>query len=226
VNYPGAQAGTSGFSVVGQSDAVQLQVIGINAQGNGLVSIRTIINFPVSPTILPVLTVGNTGQVSMTLVNTNSNFLYLLRLNRQTAGGTPAAGTYGLGIQFYGQNTSAYTPPSPAPFVELADIMVVQQNVTPGSESGYLSIQTLQGAAGMHEILRCSEQGNIVLGNQAVLATSATAGFIHVPSMSGLSGAPANAPNPTYPGRVAMFYDTTNNKLWAYNTAWKSVTLT
>jgi hypothetical protein len=56
----------------------------------------------------------------------------------------------------------------------------------------------------------------------AALATTATDGFIYVPTCA---GAPTGTPT-AQTGTVALVYDTTNNKLYVYNTAWKSVALT
>lgn len=53
-------------------------------------------------------------------------------------------------------------------------------------------------------------------------ATNATAGFFFINTSAGTpTGVPGNIPA----GTVAMQYDTTGNKLWAYNGAWRSVTL-
>lgn len=61
---------------------------------------------------------------------------------------------------------------------------------------------------------------NVVVGNGA-LATNATNGFFYVDTCAGTpTGVPA-----TYTGRVPLIFDTTNNKLYAYNGAWKNVTL-
>ena len=61
--------------------------------------------------------------------------------------------------------------------------------------------------------------GIVVAG--AALGTTATTGFLYIPSCAGTpTGVPA-----TETGTVALVYDTTNEKLYAYNGAWKSVTL-
>lgn len=62
--------------------------------------------------------------------------------------------------------------------------------------------------------------GNVVVGSAAI-ATNATTGFLYMPSCA---GTPTGTPV-TYTGRTPMVYDTTNNKFYVYNGAWKSVTL-
>lgn len=58
--------------------------------------------------------------------------------------------------------------------------------------------------------------GNILL-NAVVLATNATTGFPVIPTCA---GTPTGAAT-----KGAMIYDTTGNKLWIYNAAWKFVAL-
>ena len=60
-----------------------------------------------------------------------------------------------------------------------------------------------------------------VICNSAALATNATDGFLYIPTTT---GTPSGTPR-AYTGRVAMHYDTANNKLWIYNGAWRSVAL-
>ena len=79
---------------------------------------------------------------------------------------------------------------------------------------------TATSATSTTERLRIDSKGNISVGT-AALATSATDGFLYIASCA---GAPTGVPT-SFTGRVPMIYDTTNNKFYVYNTAWKSVTL-
>ena len=63
--------------------------------------------------------------------------------------------------------------------------------------------------------------GNVVLGQQTTLSTSATNGFTYVRVCD---GAPTGAPT-TFVGHVAMVYDATNNKIYFYNGSWRSAVL-
>jgi hypothetical protein len=60
--------------------------------------------------------------------------------------------------------------------------------------------------------------GNIAF-NDAALATSATVGYIMIPSCAGApTGVPADIPT----GQVALHFDSTNNKLYVYDGGWIS----
>lgn len=63
--------------------------------------------------------------------------------------------------------------------------------------------------------------GSLVVGVAGALSTSATDGFLYIPTCA---GTPTGVPT-TQTGTVAQVYDTTNNKLYVYNGAWKGVTL-
>lgn len=60
-----------------------------------------------------------------------------------------------------------------------------------------------------------------VIVSVAALSTTATKGFLYIPTSA---GPPTGTPT-SYTGTVPIEYDTTNNKLYIYNGAWKSVTL-
>jgi len=61
---------------------------------------------------------------------------------------------------------------------------------------------------------------NLVLGSGAALATGATDGYIMIPSCA---GAPTGVPRNSGAGQIAMHYDSTNNRIYFYNGAWRSV---
>lgn len=70
------------------------------------------------------------------------------------------------------------------------------------------------------ERVRIDANGNVVV-SLAALATTATNGFLYIPTCA---GAPTGVPT-AYTGRAAIVYDTTNNRLCVYNGGWKTVTL-
>ena len=89
-------------------------------------------------------------------------------------------------------------------------------------EKGKLIIGVNDGDDGFSPTNRfqISANGDVILGSQAALATNATAGFVYIPSCAGTpTGVPAN---PT--GKVAMVYDSTNNKLYIYDGGWVDIT--
>lgn len=64
--------------------------------------------------------------------------------------------------------------------------------------------------------------GNVVVGT-AALATTATDGFLYIPTCA---GTPTGAPT-AKAGRVPIIFDTTANKIWVYDGAWlQTVALT
>jgi hypothetical protein len=72
-----------------------------------------------------------------------------------------------------------------------------------------------------NELFRISGTGNVVVGN-AALATNATNGFLYVPTCAGI---PTGVPT-SFTGRAATVLDTTNNRIYFYNGAWRYATLT
>lgn len=61
-------------------------------------------------------------------------------------------------------------------------------------------------------------RGNLAFGS-AALATSATVGYVMIPSCAGTpTGVPADIPT----GQVALHYDSTNDKLYVYSGSWRS----
>lgn len=90
--------------------------------------------------------------------------------------------------------------------------------------SAFLDIGTLSGVAGSVRLLTGASSrmiwddlGNIVAG--VGLATSATDGFLYIPSCA---GTPSGTPT-TFTNRVPLVYDRTNNILYAYSGgAWRT----
>jgi len=74
------------------------------------------------------------------------------------------------------------------------------------------------GARGTLSLMKSG--GNVVIGTS--IATTATDGFLYIPTMA---GSPTGVPT-ALAGRVPQVYDTTNNKLWIYNGGWKSALFT
>ena len=90
--------------------------------------------------------------------------------------------------------------------------------INDSSTAGNRTIQYITGdSTAAHKFTTGS-----VVTHDAALTTTATDGFLYIPTCA---GAPTGVPR-TQTGTVALVYDTTNNKLYVYNGAWKQVTLT
>lgn len=87
--------------------------------------------------------------------------------------------------------------------------------------SGNWQFQTRPPGAGATErrVFELKDDANVVVGTQAAaLATTAVAGFLHIPTCA---GTPTGVPT-LYTGCVPMVYDTTNNRLYVYSGgAWR-----
>lgn len=86
--------------------------------------------------------------------------------------------------------------------------------------AGANAIITNNWALGLNGGIFINGVANTVLAN-ASLATTAINGFLYIPTSAGI---PTGVPT-AFTGTVAMMYDTTGNKLYIYNGAWKSVGL-
>lgn len=83
-----------------------------------------------------------------------------------------------------------------------------------GNGGDVLVTPALAGATG-------GTAGNVVLGRQATGPTR-DANFVYIPNSSNTM---TGSPGKSYLGRSPLVFDTTNNKLWIYNSGWVSVTL-
>lgn len=82
--------------------------------------------------------------------------------------------------------------------------------ITPSTANGGTTFST--------PVFLAFSTGSIVIGPRAALATNATDGFLYMPTCA---GTPTGVPT-AVTGKVAHVYDTTNNKLYCYNGAWKA----
>lgn len=76
----------------------------------------------------------------------------------------------------------------------------------------YSSANSLRFYTNGNSRMFVSSTGNVVV-NTAAIATSATDGFLYIPTMA---GAPTGTPT-TYTGRAALVFDTTNNRIYVYD---------
>ena len=83
------------------------------------------------------------------------------------------------------------------------------------------------GSATRVERFRVDSKGNVISPyNTAALSTAATDGLLYVPTSTAAStAAPIGTPT-SYTGMVPLLYNTSQNRLWIYNGAWRSVALT
>lgn len=88
------------------------------------------------------------------------------------------------------------------------------------STSASVSVRPLTISPRGNQSFQADHLGNIVIGN-AALATSATDGFLYLPSSAGV---PTGTPT-SYTGRVPVEVDTTNSRLYGYiGSAWVNLT--
>jgi len=111
------------------------------------------------------------------------------------------------------QNTSGITVQKIQSPVGIASTTTIDNFPTSGSNNDYTNL-TLQ-----------PNSGNVVIGVGDTIATTATNGFLCIPTCSGApTGNPAGVPG----GTVPLIYDTTNNRLYIRTPAgtWRYATTT
>lgn len=128
-----------------------------------------------------------------------------------------------LGIVADAVNGLMFTAANGTRMIARAAITIGNLTNTAGSEAGDLLFHTQNSGAAYTQKMRISKSGNIVLGNEAALSTSATDGFNYIPSCA---GAPSGTPT-SYTGMIPSVIDSTNSKIYYYiGGAWKSANLT
>jgi len=125
----------------------------------------------------------------------------------QQTGGSGAADV-GANINFYGNNGSASNT--------YGEIRVRKENATVGNNASYISFcNVASGGTSVAERMRITAAGSVLI-NAAALSTTATDGFLYIPSCP---GAPTGTPT-TQTGRNPLIVDSTNSKLYFYAGSW------
>jgi hypothetical protein len=185
----------------------------IGSAGPGL-QFYVVSGSPSSPTFLQAAAIDSAGNVG---IGTTSP-LGPLDV-RDTTGGVGIASIYtgaitantGGRVAFGGY----YTGTSPTTW---AAIVGGKDNAVAGEYGGHLQFSTRPNGGSITERMRIDSSGNV---RAASGTTTMTDGFFYIPAAA---GAPTGTPT-AIAGRVPMYYDTTNNEFYVYNTAWKKVAL-
>jgi hypothetical protein len=95
-----------------------------------------------------------------------------------------------------------------------------------GTSDGGSFVASLGWAGGVYQFknsansaMLSTNAGGSVLVGHAAISTTATDGFLYIPTCA---GAPTGTPT-TETGLIPLVYDTTDNKLWVYNGSWQGV---
>jgi hypothetical protein len=149
----------------------------------------------------------NATQSSRTLFQTkNANA-------DSTVGVAPSGSATSSGITLYNSSNLA-SPLSTLTVSNGASVSAIDSNVLNSGTQLPFEIRIGGTAA-----LTVTRGRDVLIGLAG--SASMTTGFPYIPAASEVPGTPTTVTN-----RVPIYYDTTNNKLYVYNGAWKSVTLT
>lgn len=138
--------------------------------------------------------------------------------------GIAATGNLGLGSELTTGNTakiSLFGDNASGARTVYSTITSTILDDTAGAEDGRLVLSaTTAGVGETHVYL---EGMNTIIGEKSILATNATAGFLHI---GRCDGAPTGVPD-LYTGKCPMVVDSTNGRLYVYYTgAWHYAALT
>lgn len=196
-------AGTGGYEF--KSDNTSSRMLRLSRTSSGvngidIISAATAIN----PQIAPY---GSDTDIGLTLktkgtTNQNISFYDAGALQCQIGGGSSSTSYVFIGGGANATSISAQSGTNPS----LTIYTVGTGGITLASNNT------------SNTLLELKNSYDVVIGNSAQ-ATNATAGFLFIPSCAGApTGVPASIPS----NRVALMYDRSNNKLYAYNGAWVS----
>lgn len=161
------------------------------------------------------LAIGSSGNAAMNLTTgdgSGSTDGGAITLTSGNGGASGAGGkitiTMGSGVNF---STGVITY-----FPTTGELRNVSPNALTGNTDGGDFTYTMGSGAGT------GSYGDFIV-TPGVSTTTRKGGFLYIPISAGTpTGTPTNAGG----NGVPLVYDTSNNKLYAYNGAWKSVTLT
>ena len=203
------QARDSSVRTIAQIDAVNSTT---NGTGGYLV-----FQTRISDALAPRMTLDTSGNL---LVGTTSaTFTYQTGLTATARTAISEGGFDVLNLISTGNNPvlSFSQPNSASTIFRYANIRGIMTTTTAGSEAGALTFSTSTGGLNGAERLRVDSAGNVII-NTAAIATTATDGFLYVPTCA---GTPTGTPT-TYTGRAPIVVNTTNNKLYFYSGgAWR-----
>ncbi len=144
-----------------------------------------------------------------------------------TLGGTPPTG-YSLSTTYYVCNDANYGTNTFTGSTSLANALAGTAITTSSTgtsvtlttgQNGLVPGLTLTSPATFSNASSRTQIGfpSTVIGYQSALATTATDGFLYIPTCS---GTPTGTPT-SFTGKVALIYDTAGDIFWIYRSGWK-----
>lgn len=156
---------------------------------------------------------GTTSNYVLIYVNQSFNSSTAFPLKIHSTNSSPSTGA-GVGFQFETEVNGG------GGVYKIGSTMEsVSTNVGVGTEVFDIVLKNMNAGAAASEKMRITGAGNIY-GTSGT--TGMNDGFFYIPSAA---GAPSGTPT-SISAHVPMYYDTTNNKFYIYNGAWKQVALT
>jgi hypothetical protein len=132
---------------------------------------------------------------------------------------TPSSGSYSASVSGDGLGSLIFVGDTGSNLnAQGASVVAVSEGTwtTSSSPARVVISTTPSGATNFTERMRVDNAGNVLI-NTAAIATTATSGFLYIPTCA---GTPTGTPT-AYTGLIAMVYDTTNHQFWFHDGTWK-----